>query len=194
MIISHKHKLAFIHIPKNAGTFTSKILEILDPECIDVRTPAGLGHQTMAEIELMDVFKSIKDYTFFCILRSPLDKIISSYNYYYYKFYDFNTFLSKLPQVEINSGHISNLKFITKNNFSIYDNIKLCNINNLTEDIASLFPEGSINADLLLRKNNSANLNSSIKKVTTLTSRHMEIINTFDFCKREIEFWNNFKK
>ena len=36
MIISHKYKLIFIHIYKNAGTFVTKLIKNLDSNAVDI--------------------------------------------------------------------------------------------------------------------------------------------------------------
>ena len=117
MIISHKYNLCFVHIPKNGGTFVSSFLKFLDPNSFDVRNPQGLGHQTMSEITQFENYSEIKDFTFFCVIRNPSQKIVSSYNFHYHAFYDnFDLFLTDLDSVQLKSSHLSNLAYIPPKN------------------------------------------------------------------------------
>lgn len=84
MIISHLYKFVFIHSPKTAGSYTENILRQIDQDCIDIdyyENQNKYGHIPFCLIKRMDIYKDIKDYTFFTVIREPLDLIISHYNY-----------------------------------------------------------------------------------------------------------------
>jgi hypothetical protein len=81
MIISHKYKFVFIHIQKNAGTFTTNLILKLDPNAINMIDANGYGHQTYKEICEIAIFNVIKNYSFFSIIRNPIDQTISFYNF-----------------------------------------------------------------------------------------------------------------
>jgi hypothetical protein len=59
MIISHKYKFVFIHIHKNAGTFTTNLILNLVPDAIDIRDAYNYGHQTYKQICEMNIFDTI---------------------------------------------------------------------------------------------------------------------------------------
>ena len=50
MIISHKYKLIFIHIYKNAGTFVTKILKNLDKNIVNVDTHISAKNAKISRI------------------------------------------------------------------------------------------------------------------------------------------------
>ncbi len=80
MIISDKYKIIFIHIPKNAGTYVSKVLYNLDNN-IKRYSINGTGHLYPKEcIKLIGADKFNK-YRKFCVVRNIYDKIYSLYNY-----------------------------------------------------------------------------------------------------------------
>lgn len=66
MPVSHKHKLFFVHIPKNAGTTVVNKLGL---------TPPGHYHWA-AHQEFYD-----KSLTKFSIVRNPWDRVVSCYEY-----------------------------------------------------------------------------------------------------------------
>ena len=69
MPLSHEHKLVMVHIPKNAGTSIEK--------CLDMKET---GHWDWAHYATK--FPSEwKDYKTFAVIREPLDRFVSSYNY-----------------------------------------------------------------------------------------------------------------
>ena len=84
MIISHKLKLIFIHIPKNAGTFIWGLLKKLDENIVihwntKDSSRTTLHNKAVRIKELCDFDYS--EYTIFCIIRNPFERVISLYNY-----------------------------------------------------------------------------------------------------------------
>jgi hypothetical protein len=69
--ISRKHKLIFIHIPKNAGTSVRKVLGL------DYKTG---GHYTALNISRIYPMKW-KYFKKFAIIRNPYDRLVSSFIY-----------------------------------------------------------------------------------------------------------------
>lgn len=65
MPISHKHKLFFVHIPKNAGTALTEHLDL----------SGDLGHY---QFNINNVPKGYKS---FCVVRNPYDRLVSCYEY-----------------------------------------------------------------------------------------------------------------
>jgi hypothetical protein len=84
MIVSHKLKLIFIHIPKNAGTFIWTLLKRLDDDIVVYFNTKDSSRKT-----LHNKVKDIKDlcefdyseYNIFCVVRDPVERIKSLYNY-----------------------------------------------------------------------------------------------------------------
>jgi hypothetical protein len=77
MIISHKYKVIFIHIYKNAGTFITAFLHNLDPN-LDTQF---LGHVTSKEGKALLNPNIWNSYAKFCVVRNSYDYIVSLYNY-----------------------------------------------------------------------------------------------------------------
>jgi len=74
MIVSHKHKLIFTHIPKNAGT---SIGQWLLEHVSDAREmPNTLKHDTPHHVHRHG------DYTYFAVVRNPYDRLLSQYNFH----------------------------------------------------------------------------------------------------------------
>ena len=75
MIISHKYKLIFIHIYKNAGSFVSQILRNLDKNIVNID-----GHITAknAKKKYPELWNS---YTKICVVRNSWDWQISLFSY-----------------------------------------------------------------------------------------------------------------
>lgn len=69
MPISDKHRLLFVHIPKNAGTSLEK--------CLNTRET---GHRRWEQYK-DDYPLEWNTYTSFAVLRDPVERFISSYNY-----------------------------------------------------------------------------------------------------------------
>jgi hypothetical protein len=82
MIISHKYKIIFIHIPKNAGTFITKILRYID----DNLDTTYIGHPTAEQAKNMINPLIWNSYTKFCVIRDTYERIVSLYSYI--KMYD----------------------------------------------------------------------------------------------------------
>lgn len=196
MVISHKYKCVFIHIPKNGGTFVTNFMQSVDPSSQNCFIGSS-GHQTINTIiKTYENFHSIKDYTFFAVIRNPIDKILSSFNYYWHSYFNFITFLRKLEFCNKQNLHLTNLLFITRDE-ELDVNIKLLDFDNLVKELISLFIHlSSSDADLLNVANNIdlQKINISDKKIiSSLNSSHNEIIVSHPFMLQELDFWRNFK-
>jgi hypothetical protein len=77
MIISHKYKVIFIHIFKNAGTFITSFLINLDAQ-LDTRF---IGHITSKKGKCLLEPHIWNSYTKFCVIRNSYDFIVSLYTY-----------------------------------------------------------------------------------------------------------------
>ena len=125
MIVSHRYKCIFVHIPKNGGTFVTNFIKSVDPSCQDIYHPSMSGHQSLdVIIDEYLYLPWIKDYTFFAVLRNPIEKILSSFNYYWHENFEFTQFLSQLDGCNQQNLHLTNLLFITTKN-EFHSNIKL---------------------------------------------------------------------
>ena len=74
MIVSHKHRLIFTHIPKNAGTSISQWLMEHVPDAQEM--PHTLKHDTPHHVHRHD------DYDYFAVVRNPYDRLLSQYNFH----------------------------------------------------------------------------------------------------------------
>lgn len=164
MIISHEYKFVFIHIGKNARTFVTKLILNIDPTAENIFTNNN-GHQSYKFIQTMDIYSIIKDYTFFVIIRNPIDAFISWYNYTKL----IPSFYSSSIQEFITPNNIPNhLKYITDINDDINYNIKFINFNKLQLELTELFSRLEINTELINKYNYmyDTTINKSIKYYT----------------------------
>ena len=74
MIVSHKHRLIFTHIPKNAGTSIGQWLLEHVPDAQEM--PDTLKHHTPHHVH------GHSDYTYFAVVRNPYDRLLSQYNFH----------------------------------------------------------------------------------------------------------------
>ena len=137
MIISHLYKLVFIHIPKTAGSYIEQILHKIDPDCLDIdfyENDNHYGHIPFFKIKNMDIYKDISEYTFFTVIREPIDLIISHYNYIitcnnsHYLYKDiYNKSLSESIDIILNYNNNLLLLYIANNYINdseyLYNNI-----------------------------------------------------------------------
>jgi uncharacterized protein YfkK (UPF0435 family) len=86
MIISHKHKFCFVHIPKNGGTFIKSVLSKYHDDpitfygvCKIKDTVKDLSHINMQDLK--HLFDRIQEqsYVTFCIIRDPIERFKSGY-------------------------------------------------------------------------------------------------------------------
>ena len=78
MIVSHKHRLIFTHIPKNAGTSISQWFMEHVPDAQEM--PHTLKHHTPHHVHRHD------DYDYFAVVRNPYDRLLSQYNFHVEKY------------------------------------------------------------------------------------------------------------
>lgn len=137
MIISHLYKFVFIHIPKTAGSYIEIILHNIDPDCIDIDFYGNVnryGHIPFFLVKQMDIYKDISEYTFFTVIREPIDLITSHYNYILtcknsHNLYEsiYNKSLNESINIILNSNNYLSLYYITNDcNFDseyLYNNI-----------------------------------------------------------------------
>lgn len=139
VLISHIYKLVFIHIPKTGGNFVKQILKKIDPDCLEI-FEKEYGHHPFFKIKHLDIYNTIKDYTFFCVIRDPIDLLISHYNYiltckelhYLYSYINNKSFSESVDLILINNGEL-NLLYLKENGLP-YDKI----INPINKDIIRL--------------------------------------------------------
>ena len=93
MIINHKYKFIFIHVPKCAGT---SIKRALYPYCnkhdqffgghpdVPEDNNEISKHSTAMEIKSFATEEKWKDYYSFAFVRSPIDRMISLYNWWHH--------------------------------------------------------------------------------------------------------------
>ena len=158
MPISHKLKVIFIHIPKNAGESIEKTLDIYGLKNKDPKSKYWgvfenkivLQHLTALQLRNSYIKNSIWDSYFkFAIIRNPWSKAVSEYNWFlrYGPQIKFKEWCESLEyRIKINSminiletGHnIEQYKFITDNdgNFLVDELIRFENIENGFNNLA----------------------------------------------------------
>lgn len=107
MIISHKHKLCFVHIPKNAGTSVRKMLLPYHegPMLYGLKTIQSkltdLSHINIDELCIISNDNRYKeDYYNFCIIRDPLQRFKSAYvEYSHHVKHHFNETPKSVPEL-----------------------------------------------------------------------------------------------
>ncbi len=98
MIISHRHRFIFVHIPKTAGEAVTAALEpVLGPDDIVLKGEAdawlrahrdrryrdlgGIGKHSKARVVRAAFPEEWDDYLTFTVVRHPVDRLISFYRY-----------------------------------------------------------------------------------------------------------------
>lgn len=91
MIISHKHKFCFVHIPKNGGTFIKSALSKYHDDPVTFFGVFKLKDKIidLSHINMRDLknsFGRIKEqsYVTFCIVRDPIERFKSGYIEYFH--------------------------------------------------------------------------------------------------------------
>ena len=201
MIISHKYKFVFIHIYKNAGTFVTNLIIKLDPDSIEVKDINGLGHQKYIDICKMSIFERIKHYTFFVIIRNPVDQLISTYNFikknkiYIDSDCTFKEFITSSKNY-VDCFVSKNTSWIVDNNNNICNDIKLIDFENLQAGLTPLFlslgiPKTKLlNASILYQTPLNVS-NKYYEKTDNLMNSDwfLKLLNNPNFCK-ELLFYN----
>ena len=84
MLVSHKLRLIFIHIPKNAGTFIWILLKRLDDDLMVYFNTKDSSRNTLhnkaKDIKNLCNF-DYSEYMIFCVIRDPIERVLSLYNY-----------------------------------------------------------------------------------------------------------------
>ena len=76
MIISHKYKTIFIHIPKTGGEAIARFIKKTDPKSID-----KAKHATALEVKREVGEKTWNDYYKFAVIRNPWEQAVSFYSH-----------------------------------------------------------------------------------------------------------------
>ena len=112
-------KLIFIHIPKTGGTFIENRLYLLARIINSKKYLRFSGHHSISSLN-----EKYSEYTSFCVVRNPYDRLISAYNYlrsrndkYHKRFLkllkdpeDLNEFVRSIEEIyKINNGQMSGL-------------------------------------------------------------------------------------
>ena len=105
MIVSHRHRLVFTHIPKNAGT---SIREWLSQHVEDAHEIPGIyKHHTPHHVP--DTVYGM-DYTLFAVVRNPYDRLLSQYNFHVERYEAYLHRKSRLSQKESYHNKYAELK------------------------------------------------------------------------------------
>ncbi len=105
MIVSHRHKLVFTHIPKNAGT---SIKSWLRQHVKDAQEIPGVDkHHTPHH--LTDTVYGT-DYKLFAVVRNPYDRLLSLYNFHVERYEAYTRPKSKLNHKSLYHDKLAELR------------------------------------------------------------------------------------
>ena len=90
MIVSHRHKLIFTHIPKNAGTSIGQWLSRHVPDSREM--PNTVKHDTPHHV------LGHHDYSHFAVVRNPYDRLLSQYHFHLERYAEYILPKSKLAR------------------------------------------------------------------------------------------------
>ena len=199
MIISHKYKLIFIHIPKNAGTFITKFLDNLD-ENLDF---TYVGHATAIQCQQIIDSNIWENYIKICIIRNSWDFAVSLYSfvksceihndYNVVKNLSLNEFLLFVEKEFVEKDHPSfdQSSFVMDCNNNVMIDY-LIDFNNLqTNLIKFLNVIIKIDIDTIMDKIPKSKINKSPRDIDyTLyyNTTNIELVNKI--YKKDIEFFN----
>lgn len=180
MLVSHKLKLIFVHIPKNAGTFIYYLLKQLDKNLVVIYNYDNVykiptHHNRMKSIKQICHFDTSK-YLTFCVIRNPIDRIISLYfyikgnqaypTYSIVKNLDFKEFV----EYKFNNRDFLETNYINQEQF-IYDDDnqtilvnKVIRFENLKSELLDILSKRNVNTD-----------NISFDKINTSNKKNIEI-------------------
>ena len=188
MPIFLKNKILFIHIPKNGGTSIETCMKNIGDK-VDLwmfvnRKKFFLSHseQHCTFKEIINNNKYNSEYKTFSIIRHPIDRVLSEYNWFCKlgkkRYEDFDLFLNK---------------FLNKNNFRYFDNHNLSNFDYLSNEdgeisdkikIFKFFDKEGISNFLGVEENKIGCFNDSPKIIKEITDTQKERI--LDFYKDDI--------
>ncbi|MGK5094315.1 sulfotransferase family 2 domain-containing protein [Deltaproteobacteria bacterium TL4] len=83
MLISHKYKVIFVHIQRTGGNSIQKAFREFDPNLLESISTASskklIRHSSILDIKAALDDEIFKNYTKFCVVRNPYDRILSWY-------------------------------------------------------------------------------------------------------------------
>jgi hypothetical protein len=83
MFISHKYKVIFIHIQRTGGNSIHKAFREFDPNLLETISIAPsknlIRHGFISDIKMAIDGEIFKNYTKFCVVRNPYDRMLSWY-------------------------------------------------------------------------------------------------------------------
>ena len=103
MIVSHRHRLVFTHIPKNAGT---SIRSWLTTHIEDAKSHDDQKHMTPHHVYT----RHRQGYTQFAVVRNPYDRLLSLYNFHVERYQGYLQPKSKLSRKELYHNKYKELK------------------------------------------------------------------------------------
>jgi hypothetical protein len=92
MFISHKYKVIFIHIQRTGGNSIHKAFREFDPNLLETISIAPskrlIRHGSISDIKAAIDDEIFKNYTKFCVVRNPYDRMLSWYFMFKYGYGD----------------------------------------------------------------------------------------------------------
>jgi len=194
MIISHKLKLIFIHIPKNAGTFIWHLLKKIDENIViywnTKYSSYGLKtlHNKSTDIKELCNF-DYSEYIVFCVIRNPIERLISNYNYIKGNVsYPTHNIVKNQTFKEFITYNFSKKDLFETNNISQYDFIynkenkllvnKIIRYERLFEELKEMLTsiESFNMSKIELEKKLNIYINKSKKFITSIDKELLELI------------------
>jgi hypothetical protein len=205
MIISHKYKVIFVHIPKNAGSFVTHIMKILDPDTeVVFRTMNNAlnGHQKISEIgEYLDKYPN---YKIFCVVRNIYDRHISFYKYITttYVHYLYNI-VKNMTFIEF-TNYLISIKFNDNQSDYIINNrnnliINIINFDNLKEELINFFKDLNIDNASIQKIKFDIKINPSNKPNSSTTfyntnNDNDNLLNVQKLYEKDFIYFNNYRE
>jgi hypothetical protein len=212
MIVSHKHRLIFTHIPKNAGTSIRAWLQRWVPDAEDM--PDALKHDTPHHVHT----RHSDDYTHFAVVRNPYDRLLSQYNFHVEKYAGYlarksqlrfkQSFQDKYAKLEEGFGPWLTDPYPFADRQSKWYDYRWCpqsmwtnerthvlKFENLTEDFRWVQEQVGVDAPLDRVNSTTADNNHSTEANRVLLADHRELILSYlrvDF--KRFDYEPNFKR
>jgi hypothetical protein len=192
--------LLFIHIPKNGGSTVENFLTKKN-KGIDLwmdKNKLNLNHSeqhcTYKELEEKNFIKD--QYSIFTIIRNPVDRVISEFNWFNKvrkdKYADFNKFLDDFLNKEnfkkFDNHNLSNLDYLLDKDGNIPEKIKIFKF--FDKDNLSLFLN---DGDIKKKHDNKTNKifnNINEEQKSRILEFYKDDIETFNFDINEKEIFN----
>ena len=191
MIVSHRHKLIFTHIPKNAGTSIGQWLSRHVPDSREM--PNTIKHDTPHHV------LGHHDYSHFAVVRNPYDRLLSQYRFHLEKYEQYlgrksqlrfkQSFQDKYAELQKGFSHWLEMDYPMADRKSKWYDYRWCPqsvwtnerthvllYENLTEDFRWVQERVEVDAPLETLNSTSTSNDHSTMENRVLLANHRELI------------------